>query len=103
MPKAWYRKLVDILTSRLGVSGHNSNWSQWIPFFNPGARFRRMNLKCLFPHAGTGGPNPCHHTEETDMLGRTPVLVAAMQPPPVPDTVPASCPPTDSRPNSGRS
>jgi hypothetical protein len=33
-----------MLTSRFGVDRHNSKWNQRVHFFQPGARFSRMNL-----------------------------------------------------------
>src|SRR5436305_13406432 len=33
MPKAWYNRLVDMRTSRFGVSEHNSNWMQHVHVF----------------------------------------------------------------------
>jgi hypothetical protein len=35
MPKAWYNKLVDMLTSWFGVLLHNSKWNQHVRFFQP--------------------------------------------------------------------
>src|SRR3954451_793093 len=43
MPKAWYHRLVDMLTSRFGATYASPIGISMSAFFNPGARFRRMN------------------------------------------------------------
>jgi len=35
MPKAWYNRLVDMLTSRSGALLRNSNWNQHVRYFQP--------------------------------------------------------------------
>src|SRR5512144_3129528 len=35
MPKAWYNRLVDMLTSRFGALERNSKWNQHVRLFQP--------------------------------------------------------------------
>jgi hypothetical protein len=47
---------------------------------------------CLFPPWWQWVPNRCHHTEETDRLGQSTLLVSATQADVVPVAVSVSCP-----------